>query len=173
MHEAPVRLVRTGGRAGQLKGRQVEDAALAQVRALIGEPPADGHPRDLLIEYLHRLNDRFHGLTPAHLAALAQDMRLGQAEVFEVASFYHHFELLPEGQAGAALTVRVCEGLSCEMAGARGPAGAAARLAGARASGWWPRPASAAASRRRRRPWGRPRCCRPRPRPSRQSPRRP
>lgn len=125
MHEAPVRLVRRGergeraGRAGHLKGRAVDAAALEEVRALIGPCPPDGHPRDLLIEYLHRLNDRFHGLQPGHLVALAQEMRLGQAEVYEVASFYHHFELLRDGEAGPGLTVRVCEGLSCEMAGAR------------------------------------------------------
>ncbi len=106
-------------RASQKKGRQVSDGALSEVRELIGLRPVDGHPRDLLIEYLHRLNDRFHGLQPRHLAALAQEMRLGQAEVYEVASFYHHFEILREGEEGAALTVRVCEGLSCEMAGAR------------------------------------------------------
>ncbi len=125
MQEQPVRLVRRresgdrAGRAGQLKGRAVEAAALEDVLALIGPRPVEGHPRDLLIEYLHRLNDRFHGLQPRHLAALAQEMRLGQAEVYEVASFYHHFEILREGESGAALTVRVCEGLSCEMAGAR------------------------------------------------------
>ncbi len=125
MQEQPVRLVRhresgdRAGRAGQLKGRAVEASALEDVLALIGPRPVEGHPRDLLIEYLHRLNDRFHGLQPRHLAALAQEMRLGQAEVYEVASFYHHFEILREGESGAALTVRVCEGLSCEMAGAR------------------------------------------------------
>jgi formate dehydrogenase len=92
------------------------------LRALIGAPPSDqagGHRRDLLIEHLHAINDHCNGLPPDLLVALAADMRLGVAEVFEVASFYHHFQVLPEGQTqGPALTVRVCDGLSCQLAGA-------------------------------------------------------
>jgi formate dehydrogenase len=106
-------------RSGKLKGRQPEEGALAEVRALIGPAPPEGHRRDLLIEHLHRLNDRYRGLQANHLVALAREMNVPMAEVYEVASFYHHFEFLQEGQAGAPLTVRVCEGLSCEMAGAR------------------------------------------------------
>ncbi len=106
----------------QLKGRQPTPDALARLRALIGPPPsnlAGGHRRDLLIEHLHTINDAHHGLPPDLLVALAADMRLGVAEVFEVASFYHHFQVLPEGEAhGPALTVRVCDGLSCQLAGA-------------------------------------------------------
>jgi NADH:ubiquinone oxidoreductase subunit F (NADH-binding)/NADH:ubiquinone oxidoreductase subunit E len=105
-------------RAARPKGRQVGDDARAEVRALIG-PPGAGHPPALLIEYLHRLNDHWGGLHSAHLAALAAEMNLPMAQVYEVASFYHHFEVLYEGERPAALTVRVCEGLSCEMAGAR------------------------------------------------------
>ena len=105
-------------RRGQLKGRQSEDAALQDVRALIGPRPEAGHRRDLLIEHLHLLNDAYRGLHLRHLVALAQEMKLSMAEVYEVASFYHHFELLREGDSAAALTVRVCDGLSCEMAGA-------------------------------------------------------
>ena len=98
------------------KGRRVDPDALATVRELLGETP---RRRDLLIEHLHRIQDRFGHLSAAHLAALAQEMRLAQTEVFEVASFYHHFDIVKEGQAApAALTVRVCDGLSCEMAGA-------------------------------------------------------
>ena len=101
----------------QLKGRQPTDEARADVRALIGLPTPDGHRRDLLIEYLHALNDRFHGLFERHLVALAGEMRLSIAEVFEVASFYHHFEVLKDDATPPRVTVRVCESLSCQMAG--------------------------------------------------------
>jgi formate dehydrogenase len=102
------------------KGRIVDPQALAEVRALVGEAPLR---RDRLIEYLHAINDRFGQLTAPHLAALARQLGLSQAEVYEVASFYHHFEVVKEGPDGAvaqapALTVRVCDGLSCELAGA-------------------------------------------------------
>jgi formate dehydrogenase beta subunit len=102
----------------RLKGRQVDAKALAELRALIGPPPVDGHRRDQLIEHLHRINDRFNGLPDTLLVALAHDMRLSVAEVYEVASFYHHFEVLRDGAAGPGLTVRVCDGLSCQLAGA-------------------------------------------------------
>ena len=80
--------------------------------------------RDRLIEYLHRINDRYGQLGSPHLAALAQELKLAQTEVYEVASFYHHFDIVKEGPDGRvaaapALTVRVCDGLSCEMAGAQ------------------------------------------------------
>ncbi|HYE70891.1 MAG TPA: NAD(P)H-dependent oxidoreductase subunit E, partial [Aquabacterium sp.] len=103
-------------RAARLKGRQPEDQALEEVREWIGAGP---WRRDLLIEYLHLLNDRCRGLHQRHLVALARLMNLPMAEVYEVASFYHHFEVLAEGETGPALTVRVCDGLSCELAGAR------------------------------------------------------
>jgi formate dehydrogenase len=119
MQQAPVRIHRASDRTGHLKGRQVDASSLDEVRALIGPRPEGGHVRDLLIEHLHLLNDHWHGLQPRHLAALAQEMKLPMAEVFEVASFYHHFEILKDGEAGPALTVRVCDGLPCEMAGAR------------------------------------------------------
>ena len=99
------------------KGRRVDPGALAEVQALLG---AASRQRDLLIEHLHKIQDRFGHLSSAHLAALADEMRLPQAEVYEVASFYHHFDIVKEGQAAPApLTVRVCESLSCELAGAR------------------------------------------------------
>jgi formate dehydrogenase beta subunit len=101
----------------QLKGRQVSDEARAQVRALIGEPPTNGHRRDLLIEHLHVLNDHFHGLFERHIVALAAQMRLSVVEVFEVASFYHHFEILKDTEAAPRITVRVCDSLSCSLAG--------------------------------------------------------
>ncbi len=99
------------------KGRTVDAAALEEVRQLLG---GASRARDLLIEHLHRLQDRFGHLSARHLAALAREMGLAQAEVYEVASFYHHFDIVKEGgDAPAPLTVRVCDGLSCEMAGAQ------------------------------------------------------
>jgi NADH:ubiquinone oxidoreductase subunit F (NADH-binding)/NADH:ubiquinone oxidoreductase subunit E len=99
------------------KGRGVDPKATAEVQALLGDAP---RRRDLLIEHLHRLNDKFGHLPAAHLAALAQEMRLALAEVYEVATFYHHFEVVKEGsRAPEALTVRVCDSISCELAGAR------------------------------------------------------
>jgi len=98
------------------KGRQVDPQVLEEVRALLGDAP---RRRDLLIEHLHRINDRFGHLPAAHLTALAQEMRLALAEVYEVATFYHHFQVVKEGELPpAALTVRVCDSISCELAGA-------------------------------------------------------
>ena len=98
------------------KGRVVDAAALAEVRVLLGE--ASRAP-DLLIEHLHKLQDHFGHLSARHLAALAREMMMAQTEVFEVASFYHHFDIVKEGEAAPPrLTVRVCNSLSCEMAGA-------------------------------------------------------
>jgi NADH:ubiquinone oxidoreductase subunit F (NADH-binding)/NADH:ubiquinone oxidoreductase subunit E len=99
------------------RGRTVDPTALAEVRALLGEEP---RRRDLLIEHLHKIQDRYHALSAAHLTALAEEMRLAPAEVFEVATFYHHFDVVKEGEATPpAITVRVCDGLSCELAGAQ------------------------------------------------------
>jgi len=100
------------------KGRQVEEAALAEVLMLLGDME---RRRDLLIEALHLIQDGVGCLHARHLAALADIFRLSQVEVFEVASFYHHFDIVKEGEdAPAPLTVRVCDGLSCVMAGADG-----------------------------------------------------
>jgi formate dehydrogenase len=99
------------------KGRRVEPRALSEVQRLLG---ASSRQADLLIEHLHKIQDHFGHLSAAHLAALAQEMKLAQAEVYEVATFYHHFDVVKEGEASPpALTVRVCDGLSCELAGAR------------------------------------------------------
>ena len=103
----------------QLKGRQALPEARAEVQALIGLPPAAGHRRDLLIEHLHLLNDHFHGLFERHIVALATEMRLPVVEVFEVASFYHHFELLKDTDTAPGVTLRVCDSLSCSLAGAQ------------------------------------------------------
>ena len=108
----PSRLPRT-----HLKGRQATPQACAEVQALIGLPPTDGHRRDLLIEHLHLLNDHFHGLFERHIVALATEMRLSVVEVFEVASFYHHFDILKDDQTAPRTTVRVCDSLSCSLAG--------------------------------------------------------
>ena len=100
----------------------VDPLALAQVRTLLGGDEAVApRRRDLLIEYLHRVQDRHGYLSAAHLAALAAELKIAQAEVYEVASFYHHFDIVKEGETPpAAITVRVCDSLSCEMAGAKG-----------------------------------------------------
>ena len=103
-------------RKSQLKGRQADAASLSEVRALLGAAP---HRRDFLIEHLHQLNDAYRGLFERHLVALAQEMKLPMAEVYEVASFYHHFEVLKDDAQAPGLTVRVCSGLSCELAGAK------------------------------------------------------
>jgi NADH:ubiquinone oxidoreductase subunit F (NADH-binding)/NADH:ubiquinone oxidoreductase subunit E len=99
----------------QPKGRQVEDGALAEVAACLGALP---RRRDLLIEALHLIQDAHRCLSAPHLTALADLFRLSQAEVYEVASFYHHFDLVKEGEAAPPpLTIRVCESLSCALAG--------------------------------------------------------
>ncbi|MBO9677480.1 MAG: NAD(P)H-dependent oxidoreductase subunit E [Acidovorax sp.] len=106
-------------RKGRLKGRQPEEQALAEVQALIGPRPPEGYARDRLIEHLHRVNDHHGALHERHLVALARLMNLPMAEVYEVASFYHHFEIVRGDAAVPRLVVRVCESLACEMAGAR------------------------------------------------------
>jgi formate dehydrogenase len=102
-------------RKSKLKGRQADDAAIRDVRDLIGEGP---HRRDLLIEHLHKLNDAHRCLHDRHLVALAREMNISMAEVYEVATFYHHFEVVRGDEQAPGLTVRVCDGLSCELAGA-------------------------------------------------------
>lgn len=106
-------------RKSKLKGRQPDAEALREVRELIGPRPADGWPRDLLIEHLHKLNDAHRGLHDRHLVALASLTNIPMAEVYEVATFYHHFEVLRGDEQAPGLTVRVCNGLACELAGAQ------------------------------------------------------
>ena len=102
----------------QLKGRQVDEDALQEVQMLL---PFDGNflkqRRDLLIEHLHKINDTYRGLHQHHLVALAKLMNVPMAEVFEVATFYHHFEIIQDGEKSPQFTVRVCDGLSCDLAG--------------------------------------------------------
>ena len=97
------------------KGRQYDDAALADVQALLGDRPRS---RDLVIEFLHLIQDAYGHLSAAHLRALAEEMRLSMAEVYEVATFYAHFDVVKENETPPpALTIRVCDSLSCELAG--------------------------------------------------------
>ena len=99
------------------KGRQVDDAALANVRALLGDRP---RRRDLLIEHLHLIQDHYGHLSVQNLNALAEEMRMAQTEVYEVATFYAHFDVVKDGDVPPpALTIRVCDSLSCELAGAQ------------------------------------------------------
>ncbi len=98
------------------KGRQLDDSALAEVQALLGDRP---RRRDLLIEFLHLIQDAYGHLSAAHLRALADEMKLAQAEIYEVATFYAHFDIVKEDETPPpALTIRVCDSLSCELAGA-------------------------------------------------------
>ena len=99
------------------KGSQVQDQAWDEVKLLLADRPRD---RDLLIEFLHLIQDEYGHLSAAHLRALAEEMRLSMAEVYEVATFYAHFDVVKEGETPPpALTIRVCDSLSCELAGAQ------------------------------------------------------
>ena len=99
-----------------LKGRRVDPRAREEVRALLEDAP---RRRDLLVEHLHRIQDRYGHLSAAHLVALADEMKLAMTEVYEVATFYHHFDVVKDGDAAPpAVTVRVCDSISCEIAGA-------------------------------------------------------
>ena len=103
----------------QLKGRQADETSLQEVRALLLlDAEALKQRRDLLIEHLHTINDSYRGLHERHLVALAKLMNIAMAEVYEVATFYHHFEIIAEGEQAPQFTVRVCDGLSCDMSGA-------------------------------------------------------
>src|SRR5215510_5870298 len=100
---------------GTPKGRRVDPQAREEIRALLGDAP---RRRDLLIEHLHRIQDRFGCLSAAHLVALADEMKMAMAEVYEVATFYHHFDVVKEGEAAPpAVTVRVCDSIGCHLAG--------------------------------------------------------
>jgi formate dehydrogenase beta subunit len=97
------------------KGRQVDPVALEEVQALLTDR---SRKRDLLIEHLHLIQDHYGYLSAAHLAALAAEMKLALTEVYEVATFYSHFDVVKDGVPPPAVTVRVCDSLSCAMAGA-------------------------------------------------------
>jgi len=101
---------------GKPKGRAVEPRAAVEVQAMLGAAP---RRRELLIEHLHKIQDRYGCISAAHLVALAREMKLAMTEVYEVATFYHHFDVVKEGdKTPPALTVRVCESLSCALGGA-------------------------------------------------------
>jgi formate dehydrogenase len=97
------------------KGRQVDRKALEEVLAVLGDAP---RRRDLLIEHLHKIQDAYRCLSAAHLVALASEMKMAMAEVYEVATFYHHFDVIKEGDTPPpAITVRVCDSIACHLAG--------------------------------------------------------
>ena len=109
-------LGRKRGVRGHPKGRAIDPRAVAEIRALIGDSPRQ---RDLLIEFLHLIQDRYGHISAAHILALAEELKLARTEVYEVATFYHHFDVVKEGQTPPPpLTVRICETLSCQIAGA-------------------------------------------------------
>ena len=99
------------------KGRRVDPQAAAEIRELLADAP---RRRDLLIEHLHRIQDRYGHLSDRHLVALAAEMKLAMTEVYEVATFYHHFDVVKDGEAAPpAVTVRVCDSVACELAGSQ------------------------------------------------------
>lgn len=103
-------------RRGKPKGRIVDPGARAEITALLG---AESRAADMLIEHLHKIQDTFGHISVQHLAALAAEMKLSQTEAYEVATFYHHFDVIKEGETPPpALTVRVCESVTCDMFGA-------------------------------------------------------
>jgi formate dehydrogenase len=104
-------LGRKRGVRGHPKGRPLDPQAVGEVRAMLGDSPRQ---RDLLIEFLHRIQDRYGHISAAHMLALAEELKLARTEVYEVATFYHHFDVVKEGETPPPpLTVRICETLSC------------------------------------------------------------
>jgi formate dehydrogenase len=116
--ELPAKKKGQGGRGrvrSTPKGRRVDPKALAEVLALLGDAPRS---RDLLIEHLHKIQDRYGCLSAPHLVALAGEMKMAMAEVYEVATFYHHFDVVKEGDTPPPpITVRVCDSIACDLAG--------------------------------------------------------
>lgn len=107
---------RTRGKKGRILGRIMDQKALAQVQDLLGDEP---RTRDMLIEHLHKIQDKYHHISNRHILALAAEMNLPMTEVYETATFYHHFDVIKENEIPPApVTVRVCESMTCEMYGA-------------------------------------------------------
>src|SRR4051812_44427330 len=110
------------------KGRQIEPQAAEEIAQLLGDRP---RRRDLLIEHLHLIQDTYHQISAAHLTALADEMKLSLAEVFETATFYAHFDVVKEGEPNVPpLTIRVCDSLTCAMLGGEKLLGELQRTAG-------------------------------------------
>ena len=108
---------RTRGKKGRILGRTMPNKSLAEIAQLLGDAP---RTRDMLIEHLHKIQDRYHCISKPHILALAIDMRLPVAEVYETATFYHHFDVLEDSATPPPpITLRICQSLSCEMFGAR------------------------------------------------------
>ena len=98
------------------KGRQLDIEALKEIRALLGDRP---RRHDLLIEYLHLIQDRYHAISARHLKALCEELRLPQAAAYEVATFYAHFDVVKEGETPPPpTTIRVCDSITCAIKGA-------------------------------------------------------
>ncbi len=103
--------------SGKRKGRITDARSREEIKALLGN---ESRQRDLLIEHLHKIQDRYGHISAGHIVALAEEMKLAMTEVYEVATFYHHFDVIKEGdKAPPEITVRVCDSLSCELAGAK------------------------------------------------------
>ena len=108
---------RTRGKKGRRIGRQIDTKALADIQALLKDSP---RREDLLIEFLHKIQDQYKHISARHVQALAKEMNLPVAQIYEVATFYHHFDVIQEGSSPPPpLTVRVCESITCEMFGAK------------------------------------------------------
>ena len=108
---------RTRGKKGRVQGRTTPHKSLAEVRHLLGDAP---RTRDMLIENLHKIQDHYHHISNRHILALSIDMSLPMAEIYETATFYHHFDVLNENEPPPLTkTIRVCESLTCEMFGAK------------------------------------------------------
>ncbi len=115
--DKPLENTKNKNKRYQVKGRQVTNSAASDIKYLLGDRPRRD---DLLIEYLHLIQDTYKHVSAEHMAALAKELRLAMAEVYEVATFYHHFDVVKEGEkTPAPLTVRVCDGITCEMKGAK------------------------------------------------------
>ena len=113
------RIVKKQNKQSKSKGRQLDPSALLEVQKLLEDMP---RRKELLIEALHLIQDKYHYLSAKHLVALAHEMKLSSAEVYEVATFYHHFDVIKEFDLNGSdqtrpppITVRVCDSVSCEM----------------------------------------------------------